>query len=84
MSAWVRLGAVTALWNTTYGQVLLVKLALLAALAAIGFHNWRNVQPTLGTDEATARLERSATLELFVGALVVVVTAILVATPTPT
>ncbi|MEP6991468.1 MAG: copper resistance protein CopC [bacterium] len=84
VSAWVRLGTVTALWNTSYGQVLLVKLTLLAALAAIGFHNWKHVQPALGTDEATARLERSATLELFVGALVVVVTAILVATPTPT
>ncbi|MEO5817931.1 MAG: copper resistance protein CopC [Gemmatimonadaceae bacterium] len=83
VSAWLRLGALSALWTSGYGQVLLVKLALLAALAAVGFHNWRRVRPTLGTNEASARLERSAKLELGVGLLIIVVTAILVATPTP-
>ena len=72
------------LWTTSYGQVLLVKLALLGIVAALGYHNWRRVRPTLGTDEATARLGRSAKLELVVGLLVIIVTAVLVATPTPT
>ena len=71
------------LWTTSYGQVLLVKLALLGVVAALGYHNWRRVQPALGTDEATARLERSASMELVVGLLVIIVTAVLVATPTP-
>ena len=71
------------LWTTSYGQVLLVKLTLLAIVAALGYHNWRRVQPALGTDEATARLERSSTMELVVGLLVIIVTAVLVATPTP-
>ncbi len=71
------------LWSTTYGQVLLVKLACLAVVAAVGYHNWRRVRPTLGTDAATARLERSASIELAVGLLVIIVTAVLVATPTP-
>jgi putative copper export protein/methionine-rich copper-binding protein CopC len=83
VSAWLRLGQLSALWSSGYGQVLLVKLALLAVLAFIGFHNWQRVRPTLGTDEATVRLERSAKLELGVGLLIIVVTAILVATPTP-
>jgi copper transport protein len=83
VSAWLRLGVLSALWGSGYGQVLLVKLAVLAVLAAVGLHNWRRVRPTLGTDEATVRLERSAKLELAVGLLIIVVTAILVATPTP-
>ncbi|MEO8335926.1 MAG: copper resistance protein CopC [bacterium] len=83
VSAWLRLGALSALWSSGYGQVLLVKLALLVVLAFVGFHNWRRVRPTLGTDAATGRLERSAKLELGVGLLIILVTAILVATPTP-
>ncbi len=83
VSAWLRLGQLSSLWASGYGQVLLVKLVLLAVLAAVGYHNWRRVMPTLGTDEATVRLERSAKLELGVGLLIIVVTAILVATPTP-
>ena len=71
------------LWTTTYGQVLLVKLACLAVVAAIGYHNWRRITPTLGTDEATVRLARSAKTELAFGLLVIIVTAVLVATPTP-
>ena len=42
------------LWTTSYGQVLLVKLAILALVAALGYHNWRRVRPALGTDAATA------------------------------
>ncbi|MEP7001050.1 MAG: CopD family protein [bacterium] len=82
-SAWLRLGVLDALWSTAYGQVLLVKLVLLAALAAMGFHNWRHLSPSLGTEEGTARLQRSAAIEVGIGLLVVIVTAVLVATPTP-
>ena len=78
-----KFNAWSPLWTTSYGQVLLVKLALLALVAALGYHNWRRVRPALGTDEATARLERSAAMELAVGALVIIITAVLVATPTP-
>jgi copper transport protein len=84
VSATLKFDALSALWTTSYGQVLLVKLALLVALAALGYHNWRRVRPSLGTDEGTARLERSASIEVGIGMLVVIVTAILVATPTPT
>ena len=83
VSAWLRLGAISALWDSLYGQVLLAKLAALALLAAVGYHNWRRVKPTLGTNEATVRLRRSATLELSAGLLIIIITAVLVATPTP-
>jgi copper transport protein len=82
-SAWLRLGTVPALWGTMYGQVLLLKLAVLSGVAATGLHNWKRVQPALGTEGATIRLARTATIELVIGLLVIIVTAVLVALPTP-
>jgi len=83
VSAWLRLGSIPALWSTSYGQVLLVKLLFLAGVIGTGFYNWRVVQPALGTQSATARFRRSASSELAIGAIVIVVTAVLVAMPTP-
>lgn len=84
VSAWLRLGSVPALWTSGYGRVLLIKLAVLAGVAATGAYNWRRVRPALGTEAATTRLRRSIAVELGIGLLVVIVTAVLVATPTPT
>jgi copper transport protein len=83
-AAWLRIGFTTALWTSDYGRVLLIKLAILAVVAAIGVYNWRRVKPALGDDAGTRRMQRSATTELGVGVLVVIVTAVLVATPPPT
>jgi len=83
VSAWLRLGSIPALWSTSYGQVLLVKLLFLLGVIGTGFYNWRVVQPALGSDAATARFRRSASSELAIGAIVIVVTAVLVAMPTP-
>ncbi|HEY0777771.1 MAG TPA: copper resistance protein CopC [Gemmatirosa sp.] len=89
-ATWAHVGSVPALWQTAYGRTLLVKLALLAVVAAAGAYNWRRVGPTLGTPTGAAsgatgatRLRRSATLELLVGLLVLAATAVLVATPPP-
>ena len=81
-AAWFHLGRIPALWGTRYGVTLLAKLAVLSVVALTGFYNWRFVQPRLGTEEATARLRRSATIEVAVAVLVLLVTAVLVATPT--
>ncbi len=83
LAAWRNLGSLSALWQARYGQVLLVKLGLLSVAAATGFFNWRYVLPVLGTETATARLRRSATVELIAALLVLIVTAVLVATPMP-
>lgn len=83
LSAWLHLGAVTALWSTGYGQTLLVKLAVFSVVFATGAYNWLRVRPALGTDESARRLRRSSALELAVGVLVLAVTAVLVATPPP-
>jgi putative copper export protein len=87
VSAWLRLESVSALWSSTYGKVLLVKLVLVGFVLAGGAFNWLRMRRALSNavadDEATRRFRQTGTLELVAGALVVVVTAVLVATPTP-
>jgi putative copper export protein len=83
-SAWMHLGGVSALWGTSYGRTLLVKLAVLSLVAATAFYNWRRVRPALGDETGARRVRRSSAAELAVGALVLAVTAVLVATPTHT
>lgn len=82
-SAVIQLGAVAELWATPYGRTLLLKLALLAVVAALGWYHWRRAGPRLGTPEAVPALRRSIRAELAVGALILLVTAVLVALPTP-
>jgi len=81
-AAWLHLGAVSALWQTSYGRTLLLKLAILSIVAATGAYNWRRIKPALGDATNAVRLRRSATTEVTVGVLVLVVTAVLVAMPT--
>jgi putative copper export protein len=81
-AAWLHVGTIPNLWGTRYGIILLIKLAILGIVALTGFYNWRVVQPRLGSDEATTSLHRSARVEVVVAVLVLLVTAILVASPT--
>jgi copper transport protein len=83
VSAWLRLGALPFLWTSSYGQVLLVKLALLVGVAVVGLFNWRRMRPALDRGEVAARFVASARGELAFGVAVIIVTAVLVATPTP-
>jgi putative copper export protein/methionine-rich copper-binding protein CopC len=82
-ATWLHVGRLPALWEGTYGRLLLLKLALLALAALAGAYNWRRVRPALGDDAGTARLQRVAGAELAAGVLVLLATAALVATPTP-
>lgn len=81
-AAWLHVGTVPNLWGTRYGITLLIKLGVLGIVALTGFYNWRFVQPRLGTTEATSKLRRSARVELAVAVVVLLVTAVLVASPT--
>ena len=83
VSATLRLGGVPALWSSSYGRVLLVKLAFLSVVLGTGAFNWLRVRPALGTEVATRRLRRSAATELAIGVMAVITTAVLVATATP-
>ena len=82
-SGWLHIGFSSALWESTYGRTLLIKLAILSVVIGTGAYNWLKVRPALGDDVGTRRIRRSATVEVAVGVLVVIVTAILVATPPP-
>ena len=81
VSAWLHLGSFGALSSSDYGRILLIKLLVLLPVLALGAFNWLRVRPRLGDDAAASRIRRSATAELAIGALVVVITAVLVATP---
>ena len=82
-AAWLHLETIPALWQTRYGQVLLLKLGVLSVTAAIGLYNWQRVKPVLDAGPlGTHRLQRSSAAELGIGVIVLLLTAILVATPT--
>ena len=77
------MGTIDALWTSDYGKTLIVKLSLVAVVFLLGgYNNWR-VKPTLGTQDAGRRMKRSATFEISVAAIVLVVTAVLVHLPAP-
>ena len=82
-AGWLHLGSVSALWESGYGRTLLLKLALLSIVALTGAYNWLRVRPALGDETGTARLRRSAGIEVAVAVIVVAITAVLVATPPP-
>jgi putative copper export protein/methionine-rich copper-binding protein CopC len=83
VSATFHLGSVADLWRSDYGRVLLLKVGVLALVFGTGAYNWLRVRPALGDARGASRLRRSAGAELAVGAAVLLITAVLVATPPP-
>jgi putative copper export protein len=80
--SWTLVGSTGALLASEYGRWLVLKLALVAVVAGIGFRNWRVLTPRLG-QAAAEPMARSAGMELAFGALILLVTAILVAREAP-
>lgn len=80
--AWRYVGGFGPLLSTVYGNVLLLKIAALAGVAAAGAYNWRVVLPRLETGQ-TAPLSRSARFETVIGIILLAVTAVLVSLPAP-
>jgi copper transport protein len=74
-----------ALWETTYGQLLLVKVALLVPLLALGAFNNRVSVPRLKAASASPQVRRNFTravgLELVLMVVIVGVTTALIAEP---
>jgi copper transport protein len=77
IASWVHVEHLSDLWQTAYGQVLMIKLSLVAITLTIGAYNFRKVQPQLANEAGSARLRRSAALELSVGFLILLVTGFL-------
>lgn len=82
-AAWLHLGTVSALWTTDYGLALVRKLMVLAGVAALGAYNWRVVTPRVRATGSLEAMKRSALVELALALALVVLTAVLVATPLP-
>jgi putative copper export protein len=83
ITAWRHLKAISALWTTPYGVTLIVKLSVVAAVLALGAFNWRRQRPLLGSEAGARALRRSASAELLVATVVLIVTSILVSLPSP-
>jgi putative copper export protein len=83
-TAWLHLKHLSNLWVTDYGRALIVKLCLVAAVVTMGWWNWKRVKPSLSdADESVAHLNRSASIEVALAALVLAATAVLVSLPSP-
>jgi putative copper export protein/methionine-rich copper-binding protein CopC len=82
MNAFIHITAFSDLWTTPYGRLLALKIGLVLLTMTMGAYNWRVVKPALGTEAAARDLKRSARSEVAMGAIIIVITAILVATPT--
>lgn len=83
LAAVIHLGRVADLWQSGYGRILLLKLAILSVVVGTGAFNWRKIRPALGDELGARRIRRSATIEVAVAVAVLLVTAVLVALPTP-
>lgn len=77
---WRYAGSIGALATTGWGVWLMLKLAALTGVLALGWWNWRVVTPRLERGEAGAAtsLRQAANLELLLGALVLAATTMLV------
>jgi putative copper export protein len=82
-TAWRHLKQLSNLWTTPYGYALIAKLCVVLVVIALGAWNWRRQRPLLGTDSAAAALRRSAVAELIAATVVLVITSVLVALPSP-
>jgi putative copper export protein len=83
LSGWMRLQSLPALWETTYGRLLLLKVAGFLIVAALGVYNSRRLLPAAQDPDFGHRIKRSAGLELAFTAVVLALTAVLVSTATP-
>lgn len=82
-AAWLYLGGWSALWTSTYGQLLLVKLFLAAAVAGCGFVNWQTLRHPDRSSELPWAGRLLVGLELVLAVGVVIVTAVLTETEHP-
>src|SRR6202022_3177429 len=77
IASWVHLEHLSALWQTAYGQFLLLKLALVAITLMIGAYNFRQVQPKPMAERGVVRPRGSGMVELGFGFLILVATGFL-------
>lgn len=82
-SSWLRLGGLSVIWSTPYGQTLLVKIALFSLVAMMGTYNALRARRRLGVAEGTRHVRLTGSVEVILAALVLAATTFLVVTPVP-
>ena len=85
-SSFVQLPEPASLFHTTYGRVLLIKLAIVVVIIALAFFNNRAVQRAEETVSCQRKLRRFScrvAAEAGITALLFIAVAVLVQTPTP-
>ena len=81
LAAFVHVESPGVLLSSTYGRLLLAKVALVLLVMVMGAINWRRLTPPLLGGEDGGALRGNAVRELVVAQLVIIVTALLVRTP---
>jgi len=76
-ASWVHLERFSDLWTTAYGSMLFRKLVFVFVTLLIGAYNFRRVQPQLIKQEGTVKLRRATTVELGLGAIILIFTGFL-------
>jgi len=82
-ASWLHLPSASALLESGYGRLLLLKLAVVGSVAAFGFGNWRRWVRSLRIRSTPELHSRWALLEMTVAHIVLAVTAVLVGTAPP-
>lgn len=82
VSAWLRLGSVAALYDSNYGRILIIKLAVIAAAAALGRQHSLTAA-TLVRAGLGAAVAKSIAVEGWLLLVVLAVTALLAGSPLP-
>lgn len=83
VSSLLHLRAVDDLWASRWGQLLMVKVVLLTAIAGFGALNWQRLGRRLAEAEGTRALRRSLLIEIGIALVALLVTSLLVVTPLP-
>jgi putative copper export protein len=77
------LHAPSDLWTSSYGRVLFAKVLMVGGVAVAGFVNWRRVGPRVSNPGGLKLLRMSITVELMLGLVVLLLTALVVSLPQP-
>jgi putative copper export protein len=82
-TAWLHLKRISALYTSSYGITLMVKLFFVLMVVVLGAWNWQRVRPSLGSEGSELTIRRSSRMELTFAALVLIATSVLVTLPSP-
>jgi putative copper export protein len=83
IGVFLRLTAVQELWTSGYGRLLSAKILLFCCVAGGGLYNWKRATPRLEQTGDAQSMRTSLRVEIAFALALLLVTAVLVATPPP-